>query len=128
MVSSTSGYGGIRHLYQTNLLIQPGNSGGPVLAHDKIVGVAFQGLRGVNSGGQIIPLSVVKHFLTASTRYNNRGFPGLSIKTQELSSSQRKKYGLEETETGIRITEVDRLSSAHEAGPEPTRLGRLCSL
>ncbi len=47
---------------QIDAAINPGNSGGPVLMGDKVVGVAFQGLREANSTGYMIPLPVINRF------------------------------------------------------------------
>ena len=48
---------------QIDAAINPGNSGGPVLQGDKVVGVAFQGLREADNTGYIIPTPVVRRFL-----------------------------------------------------------------
>jgi S1-C subfamily serine protease len=70
---------------QTDAAINPGNSGGPVLQDGKVVGVAFQGLRGAENIGYLIPTTVIRHFLTdiEDGRYDGFGsigfasFPGL---------------------------------------------------
>ena len=49
---------------QTDAAINPGNSGGPVIQDDKVVGVAFEGLVGLQNTGFFIPTTMVKHFLT----------------------------------------------------------------
>ena len=48
---------------QIDAAINPGNSGGPVLQNNKVIGVAFQGLREADNTGFIIPIPVVKRFL-----------------------------------------------------------------
>jgi S1-C subfamily serine protease len=49
---------------QTDAAINPGNSGGPVIQDDKVVGVAFEGLTGLQNTGFFIPTAIIQHFLT----------------------------------------------------------------
>lgn len=48
---------------QTDAAINPGNSGGPVLQDNKVVGVSFEGVSGLQSTGYFIPTVIIKHFL-----------------------------------------------------------------
>ena len=48
---------------QTDAAINPGNSGGPVIQDDKVVGVAFEGLTGLQNTGYFIPTVIIQHFL-----------------------------------------------------------------
>lgn len=53
---------------QVDAAINPGNSGGPVVAKNplgqyEVVGVAFQGLDGVQNCGYMIPPPILNHFL-----------------------------------------------------------------
>ena len=48
---------------QTDAAINPGNSGGPVIQDDKVVGVAFEGVSGLQSTGYFIPTVIIRHFL-----------------------------------------------------------------
>src|SRR6185503_1712986 len=48
---------------QTDAAINPGNSGGPVIQDDRVVGVAFQGISGLENTGFFIPPPVIRHFL-----------------------------------------------------------------
>ena len=48
---------------QIDAAINPGNSGGPVLQENKVIGVAFQGLRKADNTGYIIPTPVINRFL-----------------------------------------------------------------
>ncbi len=74
---------------QTDAAINPGNSGGPVIQAGKVVGVAFQGLRGADNIGYMIPTTVIRHFLAdiADGEYHGFGslgftfFPGLHNKS-----------------------------------------------
>ncbi|MBN2181500.1 MAG: trypsin-like peptidase domain-containing protein [Sedimentisphaerales bacterium] len=59
---------------QTDAAINPGNSGGPVIQNNKIVGVAFQGLRDADNIGYLIPTTVIEHFLKDIEDGNYDGF------------------------------------------------------
>ena len=48
---------------QTDAAINPGNSGGPVIQDDKVVGVAFEGIAGLQNTGYFIPTVIIHHFL-----------------------------------------------------------------
>ncbi len=50
-------------IVQIDAAINPGNSGGPVLQGDKVVGVAFQGLRTADNTGYMIPSPVINRFM-----------------------------------------------------------------
>ncbi len=92
---------------QIDAAINPGNSGGPVLMDDKVVGVAFQGLMQANSTGYMIPMPVIKRFLSdvKDGRYDK--YVDLSVGFFPLSNpAMRKHYGLNETEAGVVVGEV----------------------
>ncbi len=99
---------------QVSAAINPGNSGGPVIAKGKVVGVAFQGNNAGEGLGYIIPTPIIQHLLTEAMDLDNyKGFPDLNFKYQELKNvNLRRRYGMEEEETGIRITSVPKLSAA----------------
>lgn len=50
-------------LPQVDAAINSGNSGGPVLMGDHVVGIAFQCLTSGENIGYIIPVPVINHFL-----------------------------------------------------------------
>ena len=60
---------------QTDAAINPGNSGGPVIQDDKVVGVAFQGLSGLENAGFFIPPPIIMHFLKDIEDGKYQGFP-----------------------------------------------------
>ena len=99
---------------QVSAAINPGNSGGPVLSGKKVIGVAFQGYEGAQSLGYIISVPVIKHFLDdILSNGPYKGFPALDFKYQLLNNQEMKKFhGMKKDETGIRISELDSLSSA----------------
>src|SRR5207244_11126251 len=69
---------------QTDAAINPGNSGGPVIQDDRVVGVAFQGMPGLENAGFFIAPPVIQHFLQdiADGRYD--GFPQAGIRLVQL--------------------------------------------
>ncbi|MBN2136578.1 MAG: trypsin-like peptidase domain-containing protein [Sedimentisphaerales bacterium] len=64
---------------QTDAAINPGNSGGPVIQLGKVVGVAFQGLRGADNIGYMIPTTVIAHFLEDIKDGEYHGFGSLGV-------------------------------------------------
>lgn len=100
---------------QTSAPIAPGNSGGPVVREGELVGIAFQGLVGIDGGGQMIPASVVKHFLEHHKifgKVDKSSFPELHITTKSLTSLEKEKIGIPTSITGVKITKVPETSDA----------------
>lgn len=96
---------------QTDAAINPGNSGGPVLLNDQVIGVAFQGIRGANNIGYIIPSHMVLHFLKDVTDGQYDGIPSLGIQWLSLESKIHKRMlGMKKEERGILIKDVERQS------------------
>jgi S1-C subfamily serine protease len=100
---------GIRHFLacQTDAAINPGNSGGPVVQEDRVVGVAFQGMQGLENAGFFIPPPIIQHFLKDIEDGRYDGFPRVGI---QLAGTQSPAYRswlkLPDNGTGAR---VDRL-------------------
>jgi len=92
---------------QIDAAINSGNSGGPVLMDEKLVGIAFQTLDEAENVGYVIPSPVVEHFLqdVASPPYG--GFPDLGITVQTLESvAHRRSLGLPRSRRGVLVTHV----------------------
>lgn len=92
---------------QIDAAINPGNSGGPVLQNDKVVGVAFQGLRQADNTGYIIPTPVVRRFLKdiEDGRYDH--YVELGISEFPLHNpAMRKALHLPNDNKGVLITNV----------------------
>lgn len=66
-------------LIQTDAAINPGNSGGPVIQNNKVVGVAFQGIREADNIGYMIPTTVIRHFLKDIEDGTYHGFGSLGF-------------------------------------------------
>ncbi|GLI64114.1 hypothetical protein VaNZ11_007289 [Volvox africanus] len=95
---------------QTDAPINSGNSGGPVLQGDQVVGLAFQSLVGAENTGYVIPTPVVHHFLTDLDRHGGKytGFPQMGISWQCLESDDMKRaLGMPKGATGIYITSTE---------------------
>jgi S1-C subfamily serine protease len=89
---------------QTDAAINPGNSGGPVIQDDRVVGVAFQGISGLENTGFFIPPPVIQHFLTdiANQRYD--GVPQAGLRVVPLQNPAfRRMLKLPDNNLGARI-------------------------
>ncbi|MFT4175863.1 MAG: trypsin-like peptidase domain-containing protein [Luteolibacter sp.] len=92
---------------QIDAAINPGNSGGPVLQGDKVVGVAFQGLRQADNTGYIIPTPVIRRFLKDIEDGQYDQYVDLGVSTFPLyNPAMRTALGLKNDNTGVLITNV----------------------
>ena len=92
---------------QTDAAINSGNSGGPVINKDKVVGVAFAGLTMADNIGYFIPVNILSHFLDDVKDNNYDGPPSLGFEWSELeSNSHRRMLGLENNSKGILIKSI----------------------
>lgn len=100
---------------QTDAAINPGNSGGPVIQEGLVVGVAFQGVPGLENTGFFIPPPVINHFLKDIGDGSYQGFPRAGVKVVPLQNpAYRKSLGLPVNGGGARIDLVMPNSSAKE--------------
>ncbi len=89
---------------QTDAAINPGNSGGPVFQGDRVVGVAFQGMPGLQNAGFFIPPEVVGHFLDDVRDGRYDGFPLVGVSLEELQNpAYRRLLGLADDGRGARV-------------------------
>jgi S1-C subfamily serine protease len=89
---------------QTDAAINPGNSGGPVIQDDKVVGVAFQGLQGLENAGFFIPPPVIQHFLKDIEDGRYDGFPMAGLRMTPLQNPAfRSLLKLPDNNMGVRI-------------------------
>jgi S1-C subfamily serine protease len=93
---------------QIDAAINAGNSGGPVVNGERLVGVAFQAYDEGQNIGYMIAGSVVRHFLKDMENGTFDGFPDLGLSTQTLESrSHRRSLGLTRaTPGGVLVTGV----------------------
>ena len=97
---------GNRHLLtaQTDAAINPGNSGGPVIQDDRVVGVAFQGMQGLENTGFFIPPPVIEHFLKDLENGRYDGFPYTGIRIAPLQNpAYRRRLKLPDDDLGARV-------------------------
>lgn len=92
---------------QVDAAVNPGNSGGPALSGGKIVGVVMQVISKSQNIGYLVPVTMVKHFLTDVKDGKVDGFADLGIGTQKLENpAMRRYFSLDENVTGKLIDKV----------------------
>jgi S1-C subfamily serine protease len=93
---------------QTDAAINPGNSGGPVIQDDKVVGVAFEGITGLQSTGYFIPTVIVRHFLDDIKDGTYDGMPeaGLRMATLQNPAYRRMLKLPEDSKRGVRVDKI----------------------
>ena len=100
---------------QTDAAINPGNSGGPVVQDDRAVGVAFQGLAGLENAGFFIPTPVIEHFLKDIENKRYDGFPNAGLRVTALQNpAYRSLLKLPDDNLGARIDGVLPISSTEK--------------
>jgi S1-C subfamily serine protease len=93
---------------QTDAAINPGNSGGPVIQDDKVVGVAFQGIPGLENAGFFIPPPVIEHFFKDIGDGSYHGFPQAGISLAPLqNNAYRRRLALPDDDAGSRVDHLD---------------------
>lgn len=96
---------------QIDAAVNPGNSGGPVMLGDKMVGVAFQTDLYAENTGYFIPEPVIRHFFEDIKDGVCNGFPFLAIETQNLENEDlRKYYKCGDDDYGILVTNIADIS------------------
>ncbi len=99
---------------QVDAAVNPGNSGGPALSDGKIVGVVMQVITKSQNIGYLVPISIVKHFISDMKDGTHDGFADLGIGTQKLENPAiRRYYGLDENVSGKLINKVLEKSIFH---------------
>lgn len=94
---------------QIDAPINSGNSGGPVIKDDRIVGVAFQGLSGdrYDSIGYMVPTPVINHFLKDIKDGKHDGTPDLGISMQKMENPDiRLSYFMDKEQAGILVNKI----------------------
>jgi len=92
---------------QIDAAINCGNSGGPVLNDDKIIGVAMQSLSDSENIGYIVPTPIIDHFLKDLEDGQYDGFPKVGIITQSMENEDlRNMYRLKKSDSGILVSSV----------------------
>ena len=94
---------------QIDAAINSGNSGGPVIKGDKLVGVAVQSMSANDAEniGYMVPAPVIRHFLTDIRDGSYDGIPDLGISWQKMENLDiRRKYNMADNQTGVLIIKI----------------------
>jgi S1-C subfamily serine protease len=93
---------------QTDAAINPGNSGGPVIQDGKVVGVAFEGLVGLQNTGYFIPTVIIQHFLTDIKDGTYDGVPesGLEMASLQNPAFRRMLKLPADSKRGVRVNRL----------------------
>jgi S1-C subfamily serine protease len=92
---------------QIDAAINSGNSGGPVIMEDKIIGVAMQSLEQAENIGYIIPVPIIEHFLVDLEDGQYDGFPDDGVLAQTLENETfRNSLELPDDEAGVYVAVV----------------------
>ncbi|MGD7653559.1 MAG: trypsin-like peptidase domain-containing protein [Verrucomicrobiales bacterium] len=98
---------------QIDAAINPGNSGGPVVQDDKVVGVAFQGLRKADNTGYMIPTPVIRRFLKDIDDGTYDHYADLGVNEFPLHNpAMRTALGLADDGLGVLVSSVIPTSSS----------------
>lgn len=93
--------------------INAGNSGGPVFNEQRVVGIAFQKMTGVDNIGEMVPPPIIRWFLDGVAAGRSVEVPALGVTTQNLENALlRKQLGLGAGERGVMVVAVDHGGSA----------------
>jgi S1-C subfamily serine protease len=93
---------------QTDAAINPGNSGGPVIQDGKVVGVAFEGISGLQSTGYFIPTVIIHHFLDDIKDGVYDGVPeaGLRLSALQNPAFRRMLKLPDGSKQGVRVDQI----------------------
>jgi S1-C subfamily serine protease len=101
---------------QTDAAINPGNSGGPVIQEDKVVGVAFMGIPGLENAGFFIPPPIIQHFVKDVEDGTYHGFPQAGIGLAPLQNPAYRRFlALPDDSQGVRIDRLFPVAETQQA-------------
>ena len=92
---------------QIDAAINRGNSGGPVILENKIVGIAMQLRKESENIGYMVPAPIIKHLLLDLDDGNYDGIPKAGIALQKVENQSLKKmYRLKDDLSGVLIIDI----------------------
>ena len=98
---------------QVDAAVNPGNSGGPAISEDKIVGVVMQQMSKSQNIGYLVPTEIVQHFLDDIKDKKYDGFGHIGIGTQKMENEAiRSVYKMDKGITGVMVMDISKKSSA----------------
>lgn len=100
-------------MVQVDSAINSGNSGGPVLQAEKVVGVAFQSYTAAENTGYIIPTPIIRRFLVdiEDGIYDGHIASGLKFKRFVMLNRGTAEYhGMRQGGRGVKISYVEKWS------------------
>ena len=101
---------------QTDAAINPGNSGGPVVQDDLVVGVAFQGMQGLENTGFFIPPPVILRFLKDIEDGTYDGLTMTGVRLVPLQNPAYRKFlKLPDNNLGARVDSLLPIPTAQKS-------------
>lgn len=94
---------------QIDAAINSGNSGGPVIQENRVVGVAFQEMAGENveNIGYMVPAPVIKRFLRDMEDGRYDGTPDLCVSLQKMENpALRRMHGMSDAHSGVMVNRI----------------------
>jgi len=93
---------------QIDAAVNPGNSGGPAMVDDKMIGLTFSGVRGADNIGYIIPTEEVDLFLKniADGKYDYKPMMNDALQSLE-NEALRVKLGFQKKSVGVVVHEPE---------------------
>ncbi len=98
---------------QVDAAVNPGNSGGPAVSDDKVVGVVMQQISKSQNIGYLVPTEIIEHFLKDIKDGKYDGFAHIGIGTQKMQNAAlRSVYKMSKEITGVMLMDISEKSSA----------------